>query len=169
MVLRNETDGSDMTETPSPFAARTSKNAVEKGTTFAPKFDADGLIPCITVDADSGAVLMFAHMSRETLAETIEIGEAVYWSRSRGERWHKGATSGSVQNVVEMRTDCDQDVILIRVRVEGSGASCHLGYRSCFFRAVPLGTAPTPETALTVVEDGPLFDPDVVYGKNGES
>ncbi|MCW2308455.1 phosphoribosyl-AMP cyclohydrolase [Rhodobium gokarnense] len=158
-----------MTETSSPFAERASKDAVEKGTTFAPKFDADGLIPCITVDADSGAVLMFAHMSRETLAETIEIGEAVYWSRSRAERWHKGATSGSVQKLVEMRTDCDQDVILVRVHVEGSGASCHLGYRSCFFRAVPVGTAPTPATELTVVEDGPLFDPDVVYGNKDKS
>ncbi len=147
------------------FAQRTSKREIEHGTAFVPKFDRDGLIVCITADADTGAVLMVAYMNAESLKRTIETGEAHYWSRSRQEFWYKGATSGSVQQVVEMRTDCDQDAILIKVRVEGSGASCHLGYNSCFFRSVPVGEAPCPDMQLHVDEDGPAFDPKDVYGK----
>jgi len=146
------------------FGARASKDAVEKGRVFAPKFDDAGLIMCVTTDADSNEVLMVAFMNAESLALTIETGEAHYWSRSRQELWHKGATSGSVQNVVEMRTDCDQDAILLKVRVAGSGASCHLGYNSCFFRSVPLGQAPGPDMEMTIEEDGPRFDPEAVYG-----
>jgi len=147
------------------FAARGDKNAVEKGTSFAPKFDKDGLIICITTDADSGEVVMVAYMNAESLALTLTTGEAHYWSRSRQELWHKGATSGSVQRVVEARTDCDQDAILLKVRTDGSGASCHLGYHSCFFRTIPVGSEPSPETQLTISADAPAFDPDEVYGK----
>lgn len=147
------------------FAERGSKNEVEHGTAFAPKFDANGLIVCITTDADTGSVLMVAYMNAESLKRTIATGEAHYWSRSRRELWHKGATSGSIQRVVEMRTDCDQDAILIKVRVQGSGASCHLGYNSCFFRSVPIGETPGPGLRLRVDEDGPIFDPRDVYGK----
>lgn len=151
------------------FAERTSKRDVETGTALAPKFDKDGLIVCIATDADSGEVLMVAYMNAEALAKTIETGEGYYWSRSRQELWHKGATSGSVQKVVEMRTDCDQDAILIKVRVEGTGASCHLGYNSCFFRTISLGAGPTPETRLTNAEEEPLFDPEKVYGKSSDT
>ncbi len=147
------------------FAARGDKNAVEKGMLFAPKFDEKGLIICIATDADTGEVVMVAYMNAQALALTLETGEAHYWSRSRGELWHKGATSGSIQTVLEARTDCDQDAILLKVRTGGSGASCHLGYHSCFFRTVPVGEAPSPATKLTVVADPPAFDPDDVYGR----
>lgn len=148
------------------FAARGNKDAVEKGTLFAPKFDDNGLIICITTDADSGEVVMVAYMNAHSLALTLETGEAHYWSRSRGELWHKGATSGSVQKVVEARTDCDQDAILLKVRTGGSGASCHLGYHSCFFRTIPVGAAPTPATELAIAAEPPAFDPETVYGSN---
>lgn len=105
---------------------------------FAPKFGPDGLIPAIAVDAADGVILMQAYMNRDALAATLEKGEAVYWSRSRSELWHKGATSGQVQTVVELLTDCDQDSILLRVDQAGGGA-CHTGRRSCFYRAVPPG------------------------------
>lgn len=107
---------------------------VELGKSFTPKFDADGLIPCITTDAQTGEVLMFAWMNAEALTETISTGQACYWSRSRGQLWRKGETSGSIQSVIEIMTDCDQDVMLLKVIVAGSSASCHQGYRSCFYR-----------------------------------
>lgn len=142
-----------------PFAERTSHTAVEEGTAFAPKFDEHGLIPCVTTDAATGEVLMFAFMNAEALRRTIALGEAVYYSRSRGELWHKGATSGHVQKVLEMRIDCDQDCIWLRVDTGGKG-SCHVGYRSCFFRSVPLGEG---EKVLRFEETEKLFDPDLVY------
>lgn len=111
-----------------------SRAAVETGEAFAPRFDAEGLIPAIAQDAGSGEVLMLAYMNAEALARTLETGEAHYWSRSRGELWHKGATSGQIQTVLELRTDCDQDTILMRVRADGDGGCCHVGYRSCFYR-----------------------------------
>ncbi len=111
---------------------------VEEGAVLTPRFGADGLVACIAVDAHDGAVLMLAHMNAESLARTLETGEAWYWSRSRGELWHKGATSGQVQRVVEMRVDCDQDALLIRVDVGGDGGCCHTGRRSCFYRGVDL-------------------------------
>ena len=113
-----------------------SKAALEEGSAFTPRFDRDGLVACIAVDADDGRVLMLAHMNAESLARTIETGEAWYWSRSRGELWHKGATSGQIQRVVEMRVDCDQDALLIRVAVGGDGGCCHTGRRDCFYRRV---------------------------------
>jgi phosphoribosyl-AMP cyclohydrolase len=109
---------------------------VEEGAAFTPRFDANGLVSCIAVDAADGQVLMLAHMNAESLARTLETGEAWYWSRSRGELWHKGATSGQVQRVVEMRVDCDQDAVLIRVAVGGDGGCCHTGRRACFYRCV---------------------------------
>ena len=109
---------------------------VEEGGAFTPRFDANGLVSCIAVDAADGQVLMLAHMNAESLARTLETGEAWYWSRSRGELWHKGATSGQIQRVVEMRVDCDQDAVLIRVAVGGDGGCCHTGRRSCFYRVV---------------------------------
>ena len=114
------------------------KAEVEEGDLFMPRFDRDGLITCVTVDAGDGRVLMVAHMNAESLARTVETGEAWYWSRSRGELWRKGATSGQTQRVVEMRTDCDQDAVLITVEVGGDGGCCHTGRRACFYRTVAL-------------------------------
>lgn len=119
------------------FAGGLPKAETEEGTRFAPKFDADGLIPAITTDADSGEVLMFAWMNADALRHTLASGEAWYWSRSRNELWHKGATSGQIQKLAEIRIDCDQDVLLLRVRPEKPGA-CHVGYNSCFYRSVAL-------------------------------
>ena len=118
------------------FEAPRTRADVEEGLALTPRFGPDGLLSCIAVDARDGAVLMLAHMNADSLARTLETGEAWYWSRSRGELWHKGATSGQVQRVVEMRVDCDQDALLIRVEVGGDGGCCHTGRRSCFYRSV---------------------------------
>jgi phosphoribosyl-AMP cyclohydrolase len=118
-------------------ASRDDRNEVERGLSFAPKFDANGLITVVTTDADSGDVLMVAYMNDEALAKTMAIGEAVYYSRSRQEIWHKGATSGEFQTVVEMRVDCDQDAIVLKVKQQGGGC-CHVGYPNCFFRSVAI-------------------------------
>jgi phosphoribosyl-AMP cyclohydrolase len=134
---------------------------VEEGTELAPKFDSEGLIPVVTTDAATGEVLMLGYMNAQALAKTIETGEAHYWSRSRRCLWHKGATSGFVQKVAEMRIDDDQDAVWLRVRIEG-GASCHVGYRSCFYRAVPLGAR--GGIVLNFVEPERTFDPGAVYG-----
>ena len=119
------------------FSERGSAQAVEEGAKLAPKFDADGLVTCVATDAASGDVLMVAHMNAEALARTIESGEAWYFSRSRRALWRKGETSGHVQRVTEMRIDCDQDAVWIKV--EQTGAACHTGRRSCFYRAVKGG------------------------------
>ena len=148
--------------TTSRFAARPSNRDVEEGRVFAPKFDRDGLIVCVVSDAASGDVLMLAHMNDEALARTIESGEAWYFSRSRGKLWRKGESSGHVQRVTEMRIDCDQDAVWIKVEQHGAGA-CHTGRRSCFYRAVPLGKA--PDTSLQLdLREARAFDPDAVYG-----
>ncbi len=144
-----------------PFAARTSVEQVEEGHALAPRFDADGLLPVVTTDADSGEVLMLGYMNEDALRRTIATGEAHYWSRSRQCLWHKGATSGLIQTVVEMRIDDDQDAVWLRVRIAG-GASCHVGYRSCFYRAVPL--AERAGAPLAFVEQAKTFDPKDVYG-----
>ena len=113
------------------------KKALEEGLDFAPRFNDDGLIPCITQSVKSGKILMFAWMNEEALRATQESGEVHYWSRSRGELWHKGATSGDVQKVVEMRIDCDQDCILVLAEVQSDPeVSCHTGRQSCFYRVV---------------------------------
>lgn len=142
------------------FAQRTSVEQVEEGHELAPKFDADGLIPAVTTDAATGEVLMLGYMNAEALRRTIATGEAHYWSRSRACLWHKGATSGLVQKVVELRIDDDQDAVWLRVSIEGS-ASCHVGYRSCFYRAVEV-TDGGP--SLRFVEQEKTFDPRAVYG-----
>lgn len=135
---------------------------VEEGLVFKPKFDAAGLLTCVTTDATTGNVLMVAHMNDEALRKTIASGEAWYYSRSRNSLWRKGETSGHVQRVVEMRTDCDQDAIWIRV--EQSGAACHTGRHSCFYRAIE--KAEGREARLTFVDAERQFDPKAVYGSS---
>jgi phosphoribosyl-AMP cyclohydrolase len=130
--------------------SRGSKEEIEAGDRFMPKFDSDGLIPCVTCDHVSGEVLMVAYMNAESLAQTMQKGEAVYWSRSRQELWHKGATSGQIQHVVSMRVDCDQDCLVILVEQAGGGA-CHTGHRSCFYREVELGSGALHDVASTTV------------------
>ena len=158
-----------MTETtasakPMRFVARQSIEQVEEGHDLAPKFDADGLIPVVTSDAASGEMLMHGYMNGEALRRTIETGEAHYYSRGRKVLWHKGATSGLVQQVVEMRIDDDQDAVWLRVDVVG-GASCHVGYRSCFYRSIPLGAVGDDNAPrLKCEESEKVFDPAVVYG-----
>ncbi len=145
-----------------PFAGRTSVEQVEEGKLLAPKFDTNGFIPVVTTDAETGEVLMMGVMNEDALLETIRTGDAHYWSRSRKCLWHKGATSGFIQKVVEMRIDDDQDAIWLRVAVEGS-ASCHVGYRSCFYRSVPLDSDKAP-IELSFTETVKVFDPVEVYG-----
>ncbi len=144
------------------FAPRKSIEQVEEGTELAPKFDADGLIPAVTTDFESGELLMQGYMNAEALRKTIETGEAHYFSRSRGVLWHKGATSGLVQNVRELLIDDDQDCVWLRVDVAG-GASCHVGYRSCFYRRVPIGPD-AADASLEFTETEKVFDPKDVYG-----
>lgn len=116
--------------------------SLEEGLTFTPRFDRDGLIPCVTVDDATGDVLMVAWMNAEALSLTLQTGDVHYFSRSRQALWRKGETSGAVQRVVEMRTDCDQDTILVRATVADRAATCHTGRGSCFYRTVPLGGGP---------------------------
>lgn len=149
--------------TVSSFAGRISIEQVEEGYDLAPKFDEHGLIACVTTAAGSGEVLMLGYMNEEALKKTIETGEAHYYSRSRKVLWHKGATSGLVQKVIEMRIDDDQDAVWLSVEIPGD-ASCHVGYRSCFYRAVPTGVAPTPDLKLEYRESEKSFDPKAVYG-----
>nr|WP_321523934.1 phosphoribosyl-AMP cyclohydrolase [uncultured Cohaesibacter sp.] len=147
---------------PTHFAARTSVEQVEEGSSLAPKFGPDGLISVVTTDYSSGEVLMLGYMNSEALIRTIETKEAHYWSRSRQTLWHKGATSGLVQKVAEIRIDDDQDAIWLRVRIDRS-ASCHVGYRSCFYRAV-VDTPASHPIELTFMESEKAFDPASVYG-----
>ncbi|SDA87409.1 phosphoribosyl-AMP cyclohydrolase [Sinorhizobium sp. NFACC03] len=148
---------------PAQFAPRVSVEAVEEGPLLAPKFNAEGFIPVVTTDARSGEVLMMGVMTAEALLRTIETGEAHYWSRSRQCLWHKGATSGLAQKVIQIRVDDDQDAIWLRVEVE-HGASCHVGYRSCFYRSVPIGHLGDTQVRLTFEEIEKVFDPRIVYG-----
>jgi phosphoribosyl-AMP cyclohydrolase len=136
------------------------KSNIEEGLAFAPQFGADGLITAVATDAASGDVLMVAHMNAEAVAKTIETGEAWYYSRSRKKLWKKGETSGNVQRVKELRVDCDQDALWLKVEQVGGGA-CHTGRRSCFYRAVPLGK---PGAAMLEFRDADkAFDPAKVY------
>ena len=139
---------------------RSSKEEIEKGLALQPKFDENGLIPCITTDVHTNQVLMFAFMNKQALELTIETGKVTYFSRSRGILWVKGESSGQVQKLRELRTDCDQDVILCKADIGEKGASCHNGYKSCFYRKLEADSN-------ELVYDGgePLFDPDKVYGK----
>ncbi|BDS08686.1 phosphoribosyl-AMP cyclohydrolase [Oceaniferula spumae] len=145
------------------FGSREDKKALEENPVFAPKFDSDGLIPAVAMDAESKEPLMLAYMNAESLKMTLELGEAVYYSRSRKEIWHKGATSGHVQKVKEIRTDCDQDAIILYVDQQGAGA-CHTGRSTCFYRVVDLEKGTDP-TALSFTETDLTFDPNAVYGK----
>ena len=144
------------------FEQRKTIEQVEESTELAPKFDQDGLIPVVTTDYRSGEVLMQGYMNEEALKETILLGEAVYFSRSRKTLWHKGKTSGLVQKIKEIRIDDDQDCVWLRVDVKG-GASCHVGYRSCFYRSVPFGKK-GDSTILNFEEKEKVFDPKEVYG-----
>ncbi|MBQ8101744.1 MAG: phosphoribosyl-AMP cyclohydrolase [Afipia sp.] len=139
-------------------SSHTHTHDVEEGLTFQPKFDASGLVTCVATDAGNGDVLMVAHMNDEALRKTIATGEAWYYSRSRKKLWKKGESSGHVQRVVEMRMDCDQDAVWIKV--EQAGAACHTGRRSCFYRAV---TGEGGEAKLTFVDADKVFDPAKVY------
>ncbi len=121
------------------FPRLTAKPEIEEGQVFAPRFDAAGLITCVITDAVSGALLMVAHMNAEALERSISTGTAWYWSRSRQCLWHKGDTSGQIQTIVEMRVDCDQDALWLKVNVAGDGGCCHTGRRSCFYRVQPVG------------------------------
>ena len=146
---------------PIAFAAAPSdKRALEEGEAFTPRFDADGLVTAVVTDAADGMLLMVAHMNAEALALTVETGVAHYWSRSRGTLWKKGESSGNLQTVVEIRTDCDQDAVWLKVRVAGHDATCHTGRRSCFYRTVE-----SKNRSVRLVADGsaPLFDPSSVY------
>ena len=150
------------------FAPRTSVEQVEEGNQLAPKFDENGCIPCITTHAETREVLMFAFMNSDALRLSISTGLAHYWSRSRQKLWKKGETSGMFQHIERIRIDDDQDCVILEVKLTppatgGIEASCHVGYRSCFYRAVPV----KPETAkgltLEFLEDNKSFDPDLVY------
>ena len=147
------------------FPARTTSAEIELGTTLQPKFGSDGLIPCITTDHLTNEVLMFAFMNAESLALTLATGKASYWSRSRNKLWVKGEESGNAKLVKELRVDCDQDVILLKVDNVG-GASCHNGYKSCFYRKLAPGATAADSTSLKLELVGrPLFDPATVYKK----
>jgi phosphoribosyl-AMP cyclohydrolase len=139
-----------------------SQAGIEEDLTFRPRFDASGLVTCVATDATTGDVLMVAHMNEEALRRTVETGDAWYYSRSRKALWRKGESSGQVQRVVEMRTDCDQDAIWIKV--EQRGAACHTGRRSCFYRAVTKGE--NGEARVRFVDADRLFDPAEVYKKS---
>ena len=148
-----------------PFAAPADAAELEDGTALTPKFDADGLVTAVATDAKSGDVLMVAHMNAQALAKTIATGEAWYYSRSRRALWRKGETSGHTQRVVEMRIDCDQDAVWIKV--EQVAGACHTGRRSCFYRAVPLGTAEDKLRAAKLESrEARVFDPSPIYGKS---
>ena len=144
------------------FKKRETVEQVEESTDLAPKFDTNGLIPVVTTDFNTNEVLMQGYMNEEACKKTIALKEAVYFSRSRKTLWHKGKTSGLIQKVKEIRIDDDQDSIWLRVEVKG-GASCHVGYRSCFYRSIPLGTQ-NPKIVLQFEEKEKVFDPEKVYG-----
>jgi phosphoribosyl-AMP cyclohydrolase len=143
-----------MSASPPRFLPRGDHDAIENGTQFMPKFDVDGLIVAIAADAATGEVLMVAHMNGEALARTIETGSAWFWSRSRGRLWRKGEESGNTLAVREIRVDCDQDAILLKVEMSGDAVACHQGFRSCFYRTVPV--ASTVDAGLTLG-----FDPEM--------
>jgi phosphoribosyl-AMP cyclohydrolase len=143
-------------------AASADKKVLEEGAVFTPRFDANGLVTAVVTDAADGMLLMVAHMNAEALALTLETGIAHYWSRSRKSLWKKGETSGNLQQVTEVRTDCDQDAVWLRVKVAGHDATCHTGRRSCFYRTVEID-----DGKAMLAGDGstPLFDADSTYRK----
>ncbi len=145
------------------FKKRDNIKEVEEGKYLAPKFDKNGLIPVVTTDFKTGDILMHGYMSSEALKKTIETKEAHYWSRSRNKIWHKGQVSGFVQKVKEIRIDDDQDSVWIKVDI-GDGASCHVGYRSCFYRSVPLGKIEdSKKIEMNFEGKNKVFDPKKIY------
>jgi len=145
------------------FKKRDSVFEVEEGKFLSPKFDSQGLIPVITTDSKTGEVLMHGYMNSEALKKTIETKEAHYWSRSRKSIWHKGKTSGFTQKVIQIRIDDDQDSVWLSVDI-GNGASCHVGYKSCFYRSIPLGKIDQSEKVeMKFEEKEKKFDPEKVY------
>ena len=146
------------------FEKRKSVEQVEESSEFAPRFDENGLIPVVTTDFESGELLMQGYMNSEALTRTIKLGEAVYYSRSRKSLWHKGKESGFIQIIKEIRIDDDQDCVWLRVKVSG-GASCHVGYRSCFYRSVPFGQSINKsKVILEFKEKEKIFNPKKIYG-----
>lgn len=146
----------DFFASPSP-----DKSQLEEGTLFSPRFDRDGLVTAIVTDADDNILLMVGHMNEEALRLTLETGIAHFWSRSRGKLWKKGETSGNLLHIAEIRTDCDQDAVWLKVNVAGHDATCHTGRRSCFYRTVH-----TENSRVILRDDGGSvrFDPDAIYG-----
>ena len=146
--------------TKSVFKQSGDKKFLETNSELMPRFDTNGLITAIVTDYESGELLMVAHMNSEALEKTINSGQSHFWSRSRGELWHKGATSGTVQQVKEMRTDCDQDCVWLKVSVMGAGATCHTGMSGCFYRRIK-----QQDGKYILVRDAaePLFDPKEIY------
>jgi len=143
------------------FAKRESVEQVEEGSILAPKFDQDGIIPAVVTEASSGELLMLGYMNKESLRKTIETKEAYYWSRSREVLWKKGNSSGMIHEVEEILIDDDQDSLWLKVSIKGLGASCHVGYKSCFYRSLQDVTEDGVE--LKVTENEKVFDPEVVY------
>ena len=143
------------------FAKRKSVKQVEEGNVLAPKFNSDGIIPAVVTETTSGEVLMLGFMNEESLTKTIETEQADYWSRSRGALWKKGETSGMIHRIDEILIDDDQDSLWIKVSIEGLGASCHVGYKSCFYRSLQNVTEDGVELEFT--EDQKVFDPEIVY------
>ncbi|MBU2581254.1 MAG: phosphoribosyl-AMP cyclohydrolase [Alphaproteobacteria bacterium] len=157
-----------MAEDRFPFAAPGDKSELEEGLAFTPKFGADGLIPAIVTDADGGGVLMFAYMNAEALRLTIETATAHFFSRSRGKLWKKGEESGNLLHIASMRTDCDQDVVWLSARIDGHGAACHTGRKTCFYRNVALGVpAGRADYRLEETVSERAFDPGEVYSRKG--
>ena len=146
-----------------PSLPRGSEQEIEEGQNFAPKFDAGGLIACVVTDVETGVLLLVAHMNAQALERTISTGEAWFYSRSREKLWKKGEISGHVMRVAEIRVDCDQDVLWLKVDAAGAGAS-HTGRRSCFYRAV-VRNGPDAPLTLAFRDDERVFDPDKVYGR----
>ncbi len=142
-----------------PFPETSDRKSLESGEVLSPRFNSDGLVPVVATDHESGVLLMHAWMNAEALRQTLERGEAVYWSRSRNELWHKGATSGHVQRVREIRIDCDQDTLWLLVKQDGPGC-CHVGYESCFYRRVQLDEHGHP---TLVFDRERTYDPEDVY------
>ncbi|KPB01603.1 phosphoribosyl-AMP cyclohydrolase [Ahrensia marina] len=143
-------------------SADVSKDELDSSALFRPRFNGDGLITAIAVDAEDNTILMLAYMNAEALQLSLQTGIAHYWSRSRNALWKKGETSGNVQIISEIRTDCDQDAVILRVRTQDTGANCHTGRKSCFYRSLEIGDDGQVQLAFDQ-EDQPLFDPSKVY------
>ena len=144
------------------FKKRDNIKEIEEGKYLSPKFDENGLIPVITTDFQSGDILMHGYMNDESLKKTIETKEAHYWSRSRKKMWRKGQVSGFVQKIKDIRIDDDQDSVWLSVDI-GNGASCHVGYRSCFYRSIPLGKIKNSQELLMEFKEKKIFNPEKVY------